>query len=86
MFGLSEMTDEITNATDNKKPSIRVFRESTKAFHTVNNNLLIHKLESINQNMNRNIVYIYIYIYINNISVQVLNLVAHHILMIRDPI
>ena len=51
MFGLSEMTDEITNATDNKKPSIRVFRESTKAFHTVNNNLLIHKLESINQNM-----------------------------------
>ena len=44
-LALLEMTDEITNATDNKKVSIGVFIDLKKAFNAVNHNLFIKKLE-----------------------------------------
>ena len=43
-LALLEMTEEITNAIDNKKASIGVFIKLKKAFDTVNHNLLIKKL------------------------------------------
>ena len=44
-LALLELTDEITNAIDNKKASIGVFIDFKKAYNTVNHNLLIQKLE-----------------------------------------
>ena len=44
-LALTELTEEITNATDNKKFVIGTFIDLKKAFDTINHNILITKLE-----------------------------------------
>ena len=44
-LALTELTEEITNATDNKKFAIGTFIDLKKAFDTINHNILITKLE-----------------------------------------
>ena len=44
-LALTELTEEITNATDNRKFAIGTFIDLKKAFDTINHNILITKLE-----------------------------------------
>ena len=46
-LALTELIEEITNATDKNKYAVRVFIDLKKAFDTINHEILISKLERI---------------------------------------